>query len=60
MVAEDPTAKTFVKLNSLLESANNKLYHSPPFRMTVREDVSEEEVRTLARNTTVRFLREAK
>ena len=58
VAAENPPARTFVKLNAILESVNEKLYYGAPFRMTVREDASDDDLRALARNTSVRFLRE--
>jgi tRNA A-37 threonylcarbamoyl transferase component Bud32 len=47
VVVERPTAKTWVKLNSHLASANGGLLHGAPFTMAVRENVSADERVTL-------------
>jgi len=57
--ADRPTAKTYVKLNALLEAANNGLYQGPPLTMLLREDVSDAEVRETVTSTSVSYLRDA-
>jgi tRNA A-37 threonylcarbamoyl transferase component Bud32 len=47
VVVDRPTAKTYVKLNSLLASANSGLLHGQPFTLAVRENVSADERVTL-------------
>lgn len=47
VVVHHPTAKTYVKLNSLLARANSGLFHGEPFTLSVRENVSQEERVTL-------------
>src|SRR5205085_6677911 len=37
VIVERPTAKTYLKLNSLLASANGGLFHGEPFTLNVRE-----------------------
>ena len=58
VVAREPKARTFVKLNSLVDTANDGLYQGVPFKMQVREDVEEEELRALAMQSGVQYLRE--
>jgi serine/threonine protein kinase len=53
-----PKARTFVKLNGLLESANEGLYQGVPFRMQIREDIEDDELRELAMQSSVQYLRE--
>ncbi len=53
-----PTAKTYVKLNALLEAANNGLYQGMPMTMSVREDVSDAEVRQAVTQSGIRYLRD--
>ena len=47
MVVDRPTAKTYLKLNSILAQTNSGLFHGEPFTMSVRENVSQEERVTL-------------
>ena len=58
IVADHPTAKTYLKLNALLTAANEKLYHGDPMTLVVREDLPEEEYRKLLASPGVRFVRE--
>jgi hypothetical protein len=37
VVVENPTAKTYLKLNALLTSSNERLYHGDPMTLVVRE-----------------------
>jgi len=43
VIVERPTAKTYVKLNSFLTSANSGLFQGEPFTLAVRENLSAEE-----------------
>ncbi len=47
VIVERPTAKTYLKLNSLLAAANSGLFHGEPFTLNVRENVSIEERQSL-------------
>jgi len=60
VVVENPTAKTYLKLNALLTSSNERLYQGDPMTLVVREGVGEEELRKLLSSPGVRFLREDK
>ncbi|HEV8375030.1 MAG TPA: protein kinase [Candidatus Polarisedimenticolia bacterium] len=60
VVVENPTAKTYLKLNALLTSANERLYHGDPMTLVVKEGLAEEELRKVLSSPGVRFLREDK
>ena len=57
--ADHPTAKTFVKLNAALESANNGLYQGEPMTLSVRENATEAEVREAVTQSGIRYFRDA-
>jgi len=58
VVADQPTAKTYLKLNALLSAANEKLYRGDPMTLVVREDVAGDEMKKILSSPGVRFLRE--
>ena len=59
VIAQQPKARTYLKLNAMLHSANSGLYQAPPFTMVVRENVPDDEVRALVMNTSTMYLRDA-
>jgi serine/threonine protein kinase len=58
IVVVAPKARTYVKLNAHLESTNSGLYSGSPFTMSVRENVSEEELHAMVMTSGVQFLRD--
>ena len=60
VVADHPTAKTYLRLNALLGAANQRLYQGEPMTMVIREEVAESEFRQLLSTSGVHYLREAK
>jgi predicted Ser/Thr protein kinase len=60
VVTDNPTAKTYLKLNALLTAANERLYHGDPMTLVVREGLEEEEIRRLLATPGVQFVREDK
>ena len=58
VVADRATAKTYLKLNALLTSANKHLFHGEPMTMVIREDVGEAETRSLLSNPGVQYVRD--
>jgi len=58
VVATDPTAKTYVKLNALLALSNTKLYRGEPMTMVVRDAADEAATKTLMQSPGVQFVRE--
>ena len=58
VIAGNPTAKTYLRLNSLLTSANQRLFHAEPLSMVIREDVSESEMKSLLSSTRVQYMRD--
>jgi serine/threonine protein kinase len=59
VIAHEPKARTYLKLNAMLHSANSGLYQAPPFTMVVRENVPDDEIRTLVMHTSTMYLRDA-
>jgi len=59
VVVDNPTAKTYVKLNAFLTRANGRLLQGQPFKLTVRESLSEEERRSLLTSTGLQYARDA-
>jgi tRNA A-37 threonylcarbamoyl transferase component Bud32 len=58
VVAEAPTAKTYLRLNALLTTANQRLFHGKPMTMVVREDVGPDELRALLQRAGVQYIRD--
>jgi len=58
VVAENPTARTYVKLNALLESANTRLYTGEPMSLVVRENLPQEETTRILSSPGVQFVRD--
>ncbi|PYQ11718.1 MAG: hypothetical protein DMH00_07440 [Acidobacteria bacterium] len=58
VVVEKPTAKTYLRLNALLNASNERLYHGDPMTLVVKEGMEEEEVRKMLSSPGVQFLRE--
>jgi hypothetical protein len=58
IITEKPTAKTYVKLNALLTTANERLFHGDPMTMIVREDVQPEERTRILSSPGVQFVRD--
>ena len=59
VIAQEPKARTYLKLNAMLHSANSGLYQAPPFTLVVRENVADDEIRTLVMHTSTMYLRDA-
>ncbi|HEV8335842.1 MAG TPA: serine/threonine-protein kinase [Candidatus Polarisedimenticolia bacterium] len=60
VAAENPTARTYLKLNALLTAANERLYHGEPMTLVVREGLDEAESRSLLSMPGVQFVREGR
>jgi predicted Ser/Thr protein kinase len=58
VVADHPTAKSYLKLNALLTAANERLFRGEPMTMVVRENLEEPEIRKLLASPGVRFVRD--
>jgi len=58
VVALNPTARTYVKLNALLEAANGRLYTGDPMTLVVRENLPPEETTRILSSPGVQFVRE--
>jgi tRNA A-37 threonylcarbamoyl transferase component Bud32 len=58
VVADGPTAKTYLKLNALLTTANERLFRGEPMTMVIREGLGAEETAKLLSSPGVRYLRD--
>ncbi|HZI92659.1 MAG TPA: serine/threonine-protein kinase [Patescibacteria group bacterium] len=58
VVADKPTAKSYLKLNALLTTANQRLFRGEPMTMIVREDIDAGEMKKLLSSPGVQFLRD--
>jgi tRNA A-37 threonylcarbamoyl transferase component Bud32 len=58
VVADQPTPRTYLKLNGLLNSLNSGMLRGAPVTLTVHEEMSDEEFRKLLSTSAVQYLRE--
>ena len=58
VVAANPTARTYVKLNALIETANQRLYTGDPMTLVVRENLAPEETTRILSSPGVQFVRD--
>ena len=59
VVADRPTAKTYLKLNALLATGNERLFRGEPMTMVVREHLDETGIRRILTGPGVQFVRDA-
>jgi Flp pilus assembly protein TadB len=58
VVADKAIAKTYVRVNALMDSVNTHMFFGEPFTVTVRDDVSADESRALLSASGVLFVRD--
>ncbi len=58
VVVDRAVARTYVRINAVLDKLNEKQFFGDPFTATVRDDVSEKELRSLLRSPGVLHVRE--
>jgi len=58
VVTSGPSARTYVRLNAQLSSANERLFHGEPMTMVVLESVEQEELRRMLSSPGIQFVRE--
>jgi len=58
VVVDEPTAKTYLKLNALLTGANERLYRGEPMTMVIRDDVQDIEFKKLLTSPGVTYVRD--
>ena len=58
VVAENPTARTYVKLNALLAAANERLFSGEPMTLVVRENLPPDETAKILSSPGVHFVRD--
>ena len=51
-------AKTYVRLNAMIDRINNKRFFGDPFTLVIRDDLAPEELRELLRGVGVQYVRE--
>jgi serine/threonine protein kinase len=57
VVADKALAKTYVRVNSLVEGVNAKMFYGEPFTAVVRDDLSAEELRALLSGPGILYVR---
>jgi hypothetical protein len=58
VVADKALAKTYVRVNALIDTVNTQMFFGDPFTVNVREALSAEEARALLSGSGVLFVRE--
>ena len=58
VISDKALARTYVRLNAILDGINSSMFFGEPFSMSVRDDVSEQEERALLQGPGVIYLRE--
>ncbi len=58
VIVDKAQAKLYIRINSLLDSMNRKLYFGVPLKAAVRDDLSEEDFQRILRAPGVLFVRE--
>ena len=57
MIADTALAKTYVRVNALIDKVNSRMFFGDPFSVVVRDDVPSDEVRTLLQGPGVMYVR---
>jgi eukaryotic-like serine/threonine-protein kinase len=58
VVADKAIARTHVRLNALMESINTRMFFGEPFRLAVRDPLTDEEAKTLLSGSAVLYARD--
>jgi serine/threonine protein kinase len=58
VVADQAVARTHVRLNALIESVNTRMFFGEPFRLTVRDPLTDDESRALLASAAVLYVRD--
>jgi predicted Ser/Thr protein kinase len=58
VVLDRAPAKTYIRVSSLLDAANGKLFYGKPITGTIRDDMTDEELRTLIRQPGAVYVRD--
>jgi hypothetical protein len=58
VISDKALARTYVRLNAILDGINGSMFFGEPFSMSVRDDVGEQEERGLLQGPGVIYLRE--
>ncbi len=58
VVVQNATASLYLRINSLTETLNKKIFYGEPLQVAIRDDLDAEAVQTMLREPGVRFVRE--
>ena len=58
VVADKALARTYVRINALVDAMNAKMFFGDPFKVVVRDDLTPEETKALLTNPGVLYVRE--
>jgi len=58
VVLEEPKANHYLRINSLLDTLNRKLFYGDPLEVAIRSDLASEEFQSLLREPGVRYLKD--
>ena len=58
VVVDQAVAKTYVRLNAILDKINGSMFFGAPFTMLITDDLGPEEVRTLLKGPGILFMRD--
>jgi tRNA A-37 threonylcarbamoyl transferase component Bud32 len=58
VVLDRAPAKTYIRVSSLLDAANGKLFYGKPIAGTIRDDMADEELRTLIKQPGAVYVRD--
>jgi phage gp37-like protein len=58
VVLDRAPAKTYIRVSSLLDGANAKLFYGKPITGTIRDDMTDEELRTLIKQPGAVYVRD--
>jgi eukaryotic-like serine/threonine-protein kinase len=58
VVADQAVAKTYVRLNAILDGINGAMFYGDPFTITITDELGPEEVRTLLKGPGILFMRD--
>jgi serine/threonine protein kinase len=58
VVVDRAVAKTYVRVNALMDQVNSRMYYGEPFEVSVRDGLGQEEERKILQGTGVAFVRQ--
>jgi serine/threonine protein kinase len=58
VILEEAKANHFLRINSLLDTLNRKIFYGEPLEVAIRSDLAPDEIRSILRDPGVRYLKE--